>query len=461
MKTKFVLAFILVLVFSVFLVSVRADDWYEYSEPDIDEMTVYVNGETVWYGYCYYDPANLTDRWYCITNQYETPALEREENAEIKVSFKANGDFEETKVKAWIGGYYDDIEAETPLFDVFEGSTYTKTLYLYIPKDIDARDMYTLHVDIQHRSDLSGTDEADVETSIQRIANWLEIMSVELYDSGNYYGSCSGCTVTFEAGSTLYVDVAVKNRGNHEAEDVYVKVSLNELCIERTVYLGDLEASDSDDDEDAKSVTVALMIPSNAYAGTHTLEVKAYNDEVSDTEFRNIVIEGPGKREEEEEEGEVEIVPQITSNEIEMGKGAVYTVLVANFGDAEEDFTVNTLGLEGGCEESACTGWAEATINPQAFSLQPGESKVVNVYLAVSENAVEGEHIFSVKVEHDGEAQQFSMTANVTKVEQAWDWKTILTVIGIILAVAIIVLLIILLTTKKTADKAEIEESYY
>ncbi|UZE94315.1 MAG: hypothetical protein IB618_01955 [Candidatus Pacearchaeota archaeon] len=465
MKTKFILAFILVVaLFSVFLLSnARADDWYEYSLPDIDEMTVYVNGEMVWYGYCYYDPTPTEDRWHCVINQYETPALEREENAEIKVSFIANDDFEETKVKAWIGGYHDDIEAETSLFDVFEGKTYTKTLDLFIPKNIDARDTYTLHVDIQQKHGLSGTDEADIETEIQRIANWIEIMSVELYDSGNYYGSCGGCTMTFEAGTTLYVDVAVKNRGNHEAEDVYVRVSLNELCIERTIYLGDLEASDDDDDEDAKTVTVALIIPLDAYAGIHTLEVKAYNDEVSDIEFRDVIIEGPGKKEKEYEEGEVEIVPQITSNEIELGKGAVYTLLVANFGDETEDFIVSALGTEGGCGETACAGWAEVTINPQAFSLRPGESKIVNVYVAVSENAVEGEHIFSVKIEHDSKSEQYSMVANVVKEEGKGigDLKTILTIVGIILAAAIIVLLILLLTTRKSAEKAEVEESYY
>lgn len=463
MKTKFALAFVLVaVVFSVFLfTNASADDWYEYSLPDINEMIVYVNGEVVWYGYCYYDPdPSGDDRWHCTTNQYATPALEREETVEIKITFIANDDFEEAKIRVWIGGYYDDIEAKTPLFDIFAGNTYTKTLELYIPKDIEARDLYTLNVDIEHKNELSGVDEADIDTEIQRIANWIEIMSVELYDSGHYYG-CEECTITFEAGTTIYVDVAVKNRGSHEAEDVYVGVTVNELYLERTVYLGDLEPGDEDDDEDAKSVTVALTIPSDALAGTYTLEVKAYNNEVSDTEFRNIVVRGREKEKAEEKKG-VEIIPQITSNEIVMGEGAVYTLLVANFGDSEEDFVISALGTEGGCEGSACRGWAEVTINPQAFSLAPGESKLVNIYVAVAENAVEGEHIFSIKVEHDGKVEQFSMVANVTKGGgKELDLKTILLIIGIILAAVVIVLLILLLTSKKAAEKTEVEESYY
>ena len=468
MKNKFILAFILVfvVVFSIFAFSnvsaaeVKPEKWYEYTKPDIAKMSVYVNGEIVWYGFCEWNV--LTVRWDCITEQYEIPALERGEEAEIKVSFMANDDFEEASVRAWIGGYHEDIEAESPLFDIFENKTYTKTLDLYIPSDIDARDTYTIHVDIEHKSDLSGIDEADIETEIQRMANVLEIMSVELYDSGNYYSYCGDCTVTFNAGTIIYVDVAVKNRGSHEAEDVYVYVGIKDLCIERTVYLGDLEESDEEDNdnEDTKTVTIALPIPSDTKIGTYTLEVEAYNNEVSDKEFRNLMIEGPGE-DKKEKEGQVEIMPQITSNEIEVGKGAVYTILVANFGDTTEDFVISVLGLEGGCE-GACVGWAEATINPQAFSLSPGENKLVNVYLAASENAVEGEHIFSVKVQHNSVSKQFTFTANITNGETGLDMslKTILMIIGLVLAAVIIVLLIVLLTQKRP-EKAEVEESYY
>jgi len=465
MKSKFVLAFILVFT-AIFLVmsfnSVRADAWTELSEPDIEQMIVYVNGQLIWYGHC--EPNPFTDTWDCTTEQYGDPALEREEDTEIKVTFVSTGDFEESKVRAWIGGYHDDIEAESSMFDIFSGNTYTKTLDLFIPKDMDAREPYTIHVDIESKTDLSGTDEADIDADIQRIANTLEIMSVELYDAGNYYGYCGECTVTFNAGTTIYVDVAVKNRGSDEAEDVYVRVSINELCIERTVYLGDLEEDDDDDNEDAKTVTIALSIPSDTYPGTYTFEVKAYNGEVSDREIRDIIIESGYKGDDyKTKEGKVEIMPQITTNEIEMGKGAVYTILVANFGDEKEDFVVNTIGLEGGCEETACAGWGEATINPQAFSLAPGENKLVNVYLAVSENAVEGDHVFSVRVEHDSGSQQNSLTANVVKGSSGFDMnlKTILMIIGIILAIAIIVLLILLLTHKKTTESAEVEESYY
>lgn len=445
MKGKFLaLFFVFALIAIIAATSVLADQWYEYSVPDIEEMSVYVDGELAWYGYCYPDPDPSIDRWICMTYQYYVIGLERGSTIEVKTSFTSNSDLEEVTVHAWITGYREDIEAETNEFDVFSGNTYVKTLRLEIPDDLDARDEYTLYVQIEHKQQLSGIDEAEIDTEVQRIANILDILSVELYDSSSHYRN------EFEAGDTIYAEVVVKNRGNYEAEDVYVRVSINELGIKRTAYLGDLEPYDSGDDEDSKEITIALQLPTNIKAGTYTFEAYTYNDEVSDREIRNVDISGYREEQEEQQPGKVEIVTQISSNEVEQGKGAVYTLLVANFGTTTQNFLVKTVGTE---------GWATTTITPSAFTLAPGQSKLVNIYLAAGEEAVEGEHIFSVQVSYGNEMKQQSLIANVIKSGTKIDWKTILMVIGIVLAVAIIVLLIVLLTRKH--EKTETVESYY
>lgn len=449
MKNKFFVFFVLAFVAIALAVSaanVLADQWYEYSVPDIDEMTVYVNGEMVWHGYCNPDSEPSIGRWICTTYQYAPMGLERGETATVRVSFIANTDLEETTVHTWITGYHKDIEAESPMFDVFAGNSYTRTLNLKIPDDLDARDEYTLYVQIEHQQDLSGIDEADVDTEIQRIANIIDILSVEIYDGGYYYGN------KFNAGDTVYVNTVIKNRGNYEAEDVYARVSINELGIQRTVYVGDLESGD-DDDEDAKQVTVALSLPMNIKAGTYTLEVYAYNDEVSDREIRNLFVKGPSQEESGQGEpvkGKVEVVSQISSNKIEQGKGAVYTLLVANFGSTTQNFVVETTGTE---------GWSTPTITPSAFSLASGQSKLVNIYVAVSEEAVEGEHVFSARVRYGNEVSQVNLVANVVEEKGKLDTKTIFMIVGIILAIVIVVLLIVLLTKGKA--KTEAVESYY
>lgn len=445
MKGKFLaLFFVFALIVIIVATSVLADQWYEYEVPDIEEMAVYIDGEIVWYGYCYPDPDPSIDRWICTTYQYYVIGLERGSTIEVKTSFTANSDLEEATVHTWLTGHHEDMEAETNEFDIFSGNTYVKTLNLKIPDDLDARDEYTLYVQIEHKQQLSGIDEAEVDTEVQRIANILDILSIELYDSNNLHRN------EFEAGDTIYAEVIVKNRGNYEAEDVYVRVSVNELGIKRTAYLGDLEPYDSDNDEDSKEITIALELPTNIKAGTYTFEAYAYNNEVSDREIRNIDILGYKEEQEQQRPGKVEIVTQISSNEIEQGKGAVYTLLVANFGTTTQNFLVETIGTE---------GWATTTITPLAFTLAPGQSKLVNIYLAASEEAVEGEHVFSVRISYGNEMKQQSLVANVTKSGVKIDWKTILMIIGIVLAVAIIVLLIVLLTTKH--EKTEAVESYY
>lgn len=447
MKSKlFTLAFILAFI-AVFALTanVLAEQWYEYSEPDINEMIVYVDGEVAWYGYCM--PDIVIDRWICDTYQYSPFGLERGSTTDVKVSFVANNDLlEEVKVHTWLTGYHEDIEAETPQFDVYAGNTYTKTLHLEIPNDLDAKDDYTLYVQIEHQQELSGIDEARVDTVIQRISNILDILSVELYNSNNNYMN------KFNAGDTVYVDTVVKNRGNYEAEDVYVRASINELGIERNVYIGDLAAYDEDDEDDSGQAIIALALPSNIKAGTYTLEVQAYNDEVSDNQIMTITVLGYVPQEQEPQQpGKVEIESQISSNEVEQGKGAVYTLLVANFGSVSQNFIVEIAGTE---------GWATTTINPQTFTLQPGQSRLVNIYLAAGESAVEGEHVFSAKVRYGSESKSANLVANVKAGKTEIDWKTILMIIGIVLAVAIIVLLIVFLTKRKKAT-TETAESYY
>jgi uncharacterized membrane protein len=386
--------------------------------------------------------------WTCDTYQYAPAGLERGSTVDVKVSFIATLDLDEVTVHTWVTGYDEDIEAESPQFDVFDGNMYTRTMELELPEDLDAKEDYTLYVQVENKKDLSGVDRATVDTEIQRIANMLEILSIELYDSDYGY------THTFDAGDTIYADVVVKNRGNYPADDVYVQLAIKELGISRTVYLGDLEGydnHDSNDNEDSEEVTVALQLPQSMKAGTYVLEVSAFNDEVSDEAVGNILVSGYQSTPEEQQPGKVEVSAQVSSNEVEQGKGAVYAVLVANFGSTSQNFIVETVGTE---------GWATTTITPQTFTLAPGQSKLVNIYLAAGEEAVVGEHIFSAKVRYGSESKQYSLTANVTKGAGEINWKLILMIIGIVLAVAIIVLLIVLLTTKKK-PATETTESYY
>lgn len=454
----FVLAFVSILGLLVSgAVNVSADQWTEPNLPKIAQMTVYVNSNVVWYGWCKpvegpipVYPVEMPiqveqfDEYTCYTYQVAIPALERGEDMSVKVLFRSNFNLDEVKVKAWINGYREEIEDKTGEFDVFKGNLYSKTMFLDIPEDIGAKDQYTLHVKIVDQNELTGVDEAKIDTTVQRVSNLLEILSVDFYDHNNFYkGVCGECSVTFQTGTTLYTDIVVKNRGNHVLEDIYVKVSIPDLCMERVVYLGDLGTYDNKY-QDTEKVTIAFSLPDKE--GTYEMVIEAYNSKVKTRETRTIVLE-------HEVERKIEVLPQITEAFVNQGETAQFSIYVTNLGESYETFVVEVLGAD---------GWSTVKINPASFSLGSGESKIINLNLDINEDTEAGKYPFTVRVNYGNDAKQFNFTANVEAGRA--DWKVILMVIGIVLAIAIIVLLAIMLAKQRSAseeERPETVESYY
>ena len=436
MENKFCKLFLnLVAVFALLitLTTGLAQSYDTYNtEPDITSTSIYIDGELAWQGNC--EKVALVDKadyvWICKESQVRNIAAEQGSTLEIKTTFVAGTDLDNVRVRAWIAGYHEDVENKTSYFDVAKGKTYTKTLQLKIPYDLDAKD-YTLYVKVEYKQELSGVDEARINLTIHKASNVLEILSIELCSDGTQ-------TNTFNAGENIFVYVVVKNKGNYKAEDVYVRAKIEELGLERKSYIGDLETGES---EEAK---IVLALPQNIKPGFYVLEVEAYtyNYKARDIEIAEIFV----KPFEPEPQPRVEIKPQISSLEIEKGKAAIYTILITN-GPTTQDFVIETVGTE---------GWATVTITPQTFKLGPGQSMTVNIYLAVSETAIEGEHIFSVKVKYNGKSESINLVAKVTEARPV-DVKIILMIVGIVLAAIIIILLILLLSRKPEKEA----ETYY
>ena len=75
--------------------------------------------------------------------------VKRGEDVDVLVVFQSGMTLKDVRVKTWIEGYeYEDIEDTTPLFDMKKGVTYTKTLTLEIPEDIDANENYRVRIEI-------------------------------------------------------------------------------------------------------------------------------------------------------------------------------------------------------------------------------------------------------------------------------------------------------------------------
>lgn len=432
MNAKFfgILATMVFLAVSLFAMSaVSAETWHE-DNVDINTLRVYVDGNLVWSGRCY---TSISPSYYnCITSQTATPALIRGETLPVKVVFTSNKDLGNIKLRIHINSYRNELVDKTVEFDVFKDNQYSKELFIKLPEDMDARDIYTLYVKLESRKELTGVDEARIDTAIQRVANQLDVLGVELLSN-----------TVYRPGNNIYADVVVKNTGNHDVDDVFVKLSIKELGLSRTVYLGDLVPTDCSrcSKEDTQRISVVLSLPTDKI-GTYILEAEAYNSELSAKAVKTIVVQNPAY---------VTILPQNTYAEASKGSSATYKIVVSNLGSTAETFSVETIGLN---------GWALSQVTPSLFTLGAGESRIVSVVVNVDEDANTGRYPFITKVSYSGTAKEMQFNTQVNS--KSFDWGTALLILGIFLAVAIIVLLVVaLMKNKKQETEEETPEAYY
>lgn len=205
------------------------------------------------------------------------------ETIPVKVVFVSNEDLEDAKVKVWISGYKDDIEASTSRFDVIAGKTYIKTLDLKVPnvKDIDDLDEdLTLRVELTEKND---DYEVEYELTVQRDSYEYDLLSVEAPSKA-------------DAGEVIAIDVVLKNIGRKQLEDSFVIAKIPELGVYKKVYFGDIAPEDNydddDDAEDARERRVYLVIPADAESGEYELLVKASNYDATEEVVKSLTING-------------------------------------------------------------------------------------------------------------------------------------------------------------------------
>ena len=207
------------------------------------------------------------------------------DNVEVRVKFTVTDtdDLEDIKVKAWISGYKDEIEASTSRFDAISGRTYIKKVALELPNVKDIEDLdedLTLHVEISDKND---DIEAEYDLTVQRESYDYDLLSVEAPSKAS-------------AGDIVAIDVVLKNIGRKGLEDGFVVARIPELGVYKKAYFGDIAPEDnfdSDDDaEDARERRLYLVIPSDAVSGDYDLEIKASNYDASEEVVKSITIEG-------------------------------------------------------------------------------------------------------------------------------------------------------------------------
>ncbi len=348
----------------------------------------------------------------------------------VRVTFTANSNLtndyaSDVKVKVWMEGYRDDIEAETGRFNIIEGSVYTKLLSLKLPSDLkDTYKIFTLYVSI---SDADDKDEVEYTIRMQRESYEFEILSIDY-------------NTQVSAGEVFPVAVVVNNNGFERMDDGYVVVSIPELGISARGYFGDLIATEicdeCENEEDSMQKTVYLRIPENAQSGVYNVEVKAYNKEASVTETKLVSVK---------ESGSTQVIAGVKTQDLKAGETKTYDLIIVNSADNVRVFNIQTV-----------SGSALDIFAPSVVTVGAKSSITVPITVAASNDANVGAYTFTVNVDN----QQVVFGANVTKGGNVSTSVVALTVVLVVIFVVLLIVLIVLLT-RREKPMQEVETSYY
>lgn len=349
------------------------------------------------------------------------------ETIPVRVIFYASQGSDNVRISARLIGE-SGVSASTERFDVIAGSTYSRLINIEMPFDIDLNEGYELEVTVESRED-GVLAERIVDFEVQRESYLVEILSV-------------GSSDQVRAGQTLALDVVLKNRGRHFAEDTSVKVSIPELGISTTGYFGDLAPVDDYDDsdkEDAVERRLYLNIPSTAREGIYTMELVASNDDGSTLATKRVVVTG-GQ--------ESRIVSSGATKTLGVGETTSYSFTLVNAGN---EIKVYDLALEAGKELTVA-------LDDSIVVVPAGTSKTVKMQVTAHEK---GTYTFAVNVQSDGAlVKKETFTATVEGASAKVNASVVLTVILAVIFVVLVIVLIVLLT-RRTEKQEEYGESYY
>lgn len=360
----------------------------------------------------------------------------------VLVRFDAADNTEDVRIVAWISGERSDA-VESSRFDTISGSTYTRVVYLDIPFDLND-DLHTSRkLEIVVESEEDGmADSKTIDLTVQRESYLVEVLAVDMQPE-------------VKAGESLVIDVVLKNRGSHFAEDTFLRIRIPELGLETQTYFGDLAPRDQGgsvaDKEDAVERRTYLRIPSDAPVGMYTVIVEAFNDDSFTTVEKRVLIAGA--------EEDTLVVPSSTSKTFSVDDEGIYKLTIVNRGSVIRVFDIVV---------DASTG-LNVDISDSVVVVPAGSSRTVE--FVVSSNSRD-DYTFTAVVHSDGGliVADETFSAHITDADGTGagtdggiskdNTAILLTVILAIVFVVLLIVLIVLLT-RKPVKSEEFGESYY
>ena len=279
--------------------------------------------------------------------------------------------------------------------------------------------------------DSTGVISNYVTLSAQRESYITEILDVNM-DS------------TVKAGSTMPVDIVLKNRGYHDSQDQFVKITIPALGVTSKAYFGDLSSVDQPSDytlnNDAAERRMYVAIPANAPAGVYDVEIEAYNSDSSTVANKKIAVVVANS--------DNTIVSAISTKTFSPGEKVAYTTTLVNSGDKIALYEVVLSSSSG----------LTVSLDEPVIAVPAGNSKAIKYDVSA---AKAGTYTFTANIYSSGNlVKTETFTANVQGTGIAGNATVLLTVVLAIIFVVLLVVLIVLLT-RKPEKKEDFGESYY
>jgi hypothetical protein len=294
MKTTLLL--LVVVVLSIFPVMASSEDF--------DITKVYVNG--------------------IQANSNSMVQVELGSTTQIAVFLEGTGATQDVRIRAWVGGYeYGDIEVTSEVFDLENGVSYKKYLYLDIPEDLSVNDHeFTLTVQVY-----SGDSYEDVKYTLYFEEERHKVIVEDIMLS----------STSLEPGSYLGVKVRLSNEGENDEQNLKITLSIPELGISNRVYMDELSYSIQKD-----SSSIYLTIPQSARSGNYELVVSVeYNNGYSESQDATYFFVDSDTTQYDENT----LVSVQTVKDLAVGQESVFKVQVTNLGDTTKTFTLEITGM--------------------------------------------------------------------------------------------------------------------
>ena len=368
--------------------------------------------------------------------------VELGEDTDIRVEVEGLNDTDDVRIKAWLGGYeYGDIEDSSEIFDIEAGVTYSETLHLNIPEDLDVDDNeFTLYVEVY---DDEETVIATYDVYVEQQRHSLEIMDV-IYNT------------ILEDGDV--VEVRVENHAENKEEDIKVTLTIDDFTV--SGYIDELAAAPEDsneDEEDSDSISFILDLD-DLTTGYYDMEVDvSYNRGHDNVEHVYAVYvltdEAVPETAPEEPASDDEGTVIVTVS----GSGLEYELTFVNTQSESEVFTIDIAGED---------QWATVDMNPLVVVGADDTAVVELVLNPLDENCcVETEFTIQI-LDSDGMLlEEATFEVDVDNKGNWWadNWWKLVAIILVVLIVLIILILIFKGAGSDDDDDLELQEgkTYY